>query len=240
MLHTKGIVFRTIKYGETSVITDIYTEERGLQGFIAGGVRTTKSKMHSNLFQAMQPVEIVSYFKENTKSLHRIKEIRPYIVYKSIPFDFKKGAVSLFFAEVCRKSIQTAEADTGLYYFLEEMLSFLDSTAEPIHNIYLYFLLGLSEHLGFQPVATDEDDVFLDLREGLFTAQKPTHADIADLATSQHIIQLLQTPLENTHLLPVSAAERKTILDKLLGLFRCHVPNFGDINTTEVMGIILQ
>ena len=90
--------------------------------------------MQSKLFQAMQPVEIVSYFKENTKSLHRIKEIRPYIVYKSIPFDFKKGAVSLFFAEVCRKSIQTAEADTGLYYFLEEMLSFLDSTAEPIHN----------------------------------------------------------------------------------------------------------
>lgn len=50
MLHTRGIVFRTVKYGETSVITDVFTEEKGLLTFIAGSVRAARSRMPFGLF----------------------------------------------------------------------------------------------------------------------------------------------------------------------------------------------
>lgn len=36
-IKTRGIVFRSVKYGESSVIADIFTEEKGLHTFIAGG-----------------------------------------------------------------------------------------------------------------------------------------------------------------------------------------------------------
>ncbi|MFT3936946.1 MAG: recombination protein O N-terminal domain-containing protein [Chitinophagaceae bacterium] len=42
--HTKGIVLRTVKYGETSVIASIYTELFGLQSYLVNGVRTSSKK----------------------------------------------------------------------------------------------------------------------------------------------------------------------------------------------------
>lgn len=40
--HTKGIVLRTVKYGETSLVVSIYTEMFGLQQYMVNGVRTNK------------------------------------------------------------------------------------------------------------------------------------------------------------------------------------------------------
>ena len=43
MLHsTKGIVLRTIKYGDTSIVVAIYTELFGVQSYLVNGVRTEK------------------------------------------------------------------------------------------------------------------------------------------------------------------------------------------------------
>ena len=51
---TKGIVLRTVHYGETSVITSVYTELFGLQSYIVKGVRqaTEKIAIEANIFSA--------------------------------------------------------------------------------------------------------------------------------------------------------------------------------------------
>ena len=50
---TKGIVLRTVKYGETSVIVTIFTELFGVQSYLVNGVRTSTKKGvgKANLFQ---------------------------------------------------------------------------------------------------------------------------------------------------------------------------------------------
>jgi DNA repair protein RecO (recombination protein O) len=51
MLHnTKGIVLRVTKYGDTSIITSIYTELFGLQQYIVKGVRTSSKKGEQRCF----------------------------------------------------------------------------------------------------------------------------------------------------------------------------------------------
>jgi DNA repair protein RecO (recombination protein O) len=45
VIKTRGIVLRAIKYSETSVIADIFTEQFGLRSYIISGVRTSKSKV---------------------------------------------------------------------------------------------------------------------------------------------------------------------------------------------------
>ena len=48
---TKGIVLRTIAYGETSVIAAVYTELFGLQSYIVKGVRqATKNRQAKTLY----------------------------------------------------------------------------------------------------------------------------------------------------------------------------------------------
>ena len=45
MLHkTRGVVFRFTKYGETSIIVNIFTELFGLQSYIVNGVRRNGKK----------------------------------------------------------------------------------------------------------------------------------------------------------------------------------------------------
>ena len=72
---TKTIVLRTVKYGETSIITTLYTEAFGLQSYLVNGVRTTSKKgaTKSALFQPAALLEVVAYHNE-FKNLQRLKE----------------------------------------------------------------------------------------------------------------------------------------------------------------------
>ena len=74
VIKTRGIVLRTVKYSETSVIVDIFTEHFGLRSYIISGVRTSKSKVAAGLLQVMSLVEIVAY--EKAEKLNRLTEIR--------------------------------------------------------------------------------------------------------------------------------------------------------------------
>lgn len=237
LLKTRGIVFRTVKYGETSVIADIFTEEKGLHTFIGGGVRTAKSRMPFNLFQPMTVVDMVSYFKDSPDALNRIKEIRADTVYQRIPFDIKRGVVALFMAEVCRKSIQEKEENRDLFDYLWKNTQWLDSTTLPIANLHLHFLLHLSTFLGFQPVVetAQTDAAFFDVKEGIFTTEQPLHGHAMNGVQTCQMLNLMEVSLEECHNLPLTRTDRKQLLDKLLLFFQLHVPNFGTLNTTEVL-----
>lgn len=241
LLKTRGIVFRTVKYGETSVIADIFTEEKGLHTFIAGGVRAAKARMPYSLFQPMTAVEMVSYFRENEGSLNRLKELRAAEVWTQIPFDIRRGAVALFMAEICRKSIHEAEENRELFEFLLENLRWLDTSPHPIANIHLHFLLALSEFLGFRPQAeiAGDGEQFFDLKEGTFSPAPPSQAFYLEPAQSTQMLALLRSPLEFCHEISLSRPERKALLQKLLQFYQLHLPTFSEVNTPEILEMVM-
>jgi len=242
MLKSRGIVVRTVKYGETSVIADIFTEEKGLRTFIAGGVRAAKTRMPFGLFQPMTIVELVSYFRETEtdKGMNRLKEVRAAEIFTGIPFDMRRGAVTLLMAEVCRKCIHHSDEHRVLFEFLLDQLRWLDTTPHPVANIHLHFLIHLSGHLGFQPLAEpDNTGIFLDLKEGVYTATPPLHPCYLDAEQTQHWASLLYVPLELCHEINLTRTERKALLQKLLIFYRTHVPGFTEIHTPDVLEMVL-
>lgn len=241
LLKTRGIVFRTVKYGETSVIADVFTEERGLHTFVAGGVRTAKSRMPFNLFQPMTVVDMVTYFREDSDALNRLKEIRADHVFRAIPFDIRRGAVALFLAEVCRKSIHEADENRPLFEFLLDVLIFLDETPHPIANLHLHFLLQLSGFLGFQPHEDfgENGPLFFDLKDGLFKSAQPAHPQHLESAATEQMLALLHAPLDHCHEVAITRPERKHLLESLLKFYALHVPNFSDIHTPEILELVL-
>jgi DNA repair protein RecO (recombination protein O) len=242
-IKTRGIVFRTVKYGESSVIADIFTEEKGLHTFIAGGVRTSRSRMPYNLFQPMTVVDLVSYFQEGAKAMNRLKELRAADVFTTIPFDIRHGAVAMFMAEICRKVIQEAEENRDLFDFLRGYLLLLDSTPHPIANLHLHFLLHLSGYLGFQPHAESEDlpeEYFFDLQEGIFNTYEPLHAHHLPPRSSAQVMALLQIEAELCHTIILQRNERKALLNKLLQFYQLHMPGFTEPHTPEVLEMIFN
>ena len=100
MLHkTKGIVLNHIRYGDTSLVTTIYTEALGRKSFLIQGVYKKKTKFPPTFFQPLTLLELEIEVKPK-RELQRIREIGLDIPFHSLPFDAVKRAISMFISEI--------------------------------------------------------------------------------------------------------------------------------------------
>ncbi len=138
---TRGIVLRTVKYGETSLIVTIFTELFGVQSYIVNGVRTSTKKGtgKANLFQPTAILDLVIYHNE-LKHLNRIKEFKWHYLYKHIFSDVPKNAVALFMIELVTKCLKQPEPNPELFEFCEDAFIHLDeSSGSVMANFPLFF-----------------------------------------------------------------------------------------------------
>lgn len=235
LLKTRGIVFRAMKYSETSLIVDIYTEARGLRKYIISGVRKAKSSVSAGLFQVMSLVDIVAYEREG-KDLNRLKEIRPAYIFTTIPFDLRRGAVGLFMAEVARKTIRESEENQQLFEFFFHSFQYLDQTNHSVANLHLHFMLELTTFLGFTPGGDfSQDEPYFDLQEGVFVGETGSHPYFLETSLAKILYQLLETNRENSHEVKIGREERRNLLQNLLDYYRLHIESFPEINAHLIL-----
>ncbi len=239
LIKTRGIVLKTKKYSETSIIADIYTEEKGMRSYIISGVRSKKARVSAGLLQIMTPVDIVAYHRDG-KNLTRLKEIKPYHVFQSIPFKVAKGAVGMFMVEIAQKTIRCEEPQPELFKFLLDNFVYLDEMSHSFANLHLHFMVNLTEHLGFLPSDShSERTPFFDLQEGRFVSFTPHHPHWLDDDKSVKFSQLLHLSKEQCHTIPLSREERKSLLRSLIDFYRLHIENFPAIYSHEILEEVL-
>jgi DNA repair protein RecO (recombination protein O) len=233
VIKTRGIVLRTVKYSETSLIVDIYTEGVGLRSYIISGVRTQRSKVAMGLLQVASLVDIVAYNAEG--KVNRIKEIHAAHVYAALPFDIRRSSIALFMAEVARRTIRESEENAELFTFLFDIFKFLDETNEHFSNLHLFFLLELSKHLGFCPHEDDytEGSVF-DLKMGIFTQNAVGHAHFLTEMKTKILTEILSTPWHQCHLLTLTREGRKQLIGEILTFYQFQLDNFPDIHSFKI------
>jgi DNA repair protein RecO (recombination protein O) len=231
MLHkTTGIVLRTIKYSETSIITNIYTRSHGLLSFIVNGVRSSRSKQKASAFQPMMMLELEIYFREQ-KNLLRIKEYRHHYIYRSIPFDVLKSSIALFYLDVLNRVIKEHEKSESLYAFVEQAFLHLDECNEGLSILPLQFLLHLCQHLGFYPDANYSDTRFyFDLMEGHFTATPKRIEYSIGAPLSEKLFLLMQA--SEVHL---NYDERKELLHQMLNYYTLHNADLRRLQSLKVL-----
>jgi DNA repair protein RecO (recombination protein O) len=170
---TRGIVLRTVKYGETSLIVTLYTELFGIQSYLVNGVRTStrKGPGKANLFQPAAILDLVVYHNL-LKNLQRIREFKWGVLYQHIFFNVLKNAVALFMIELLQKCLKQPEPNPDLFFFIEDAFLHLDAAeGRVLANFPLFFILHLAGFFGFKIEDTySEHTPFLDLNEGQFVA----------------------------------------------------------------------
>lgn len=235
MLKTRGLVLRSMKYRESSLILDIYTEIQGLRSYIVNGVRSSRSKHAAGLFQLMSLVDLVVYHRED-RSLNRIKEVRPAYIYQRVPFDVMRGTLGLFMAEVAQKILREREENQPLFQFLYRTFTHLDQTPHSIGNLHLHYLLELSTFLGFMPTGTfNEQTPLFDLQEGQFIAGLPGHKYFLEEERSAKLSALLERSRETAHEVTFSRSDRRNLLNELLMYYRLHIEGFPEINAHQIL-----
>ena len=70
---TLGIVLHTLKYKDTSLIADIYTEVAGRASFMVSITRSRKAAVKPVLFQPLALVELEADFRPNA-TIYKVKE----------------------------------------------------------------------------------------------------------------------------------------------------------------------
>lgn len=242
--HTKGIVLRSVKYGETSVIVTIYTELFGVQSYIVNGVRSSSKKGSgkANMFQPASLLDMQVYHND-LKNLQRIKEFSWAFMYQHIFFDVMKNAAALFMVELLQKTLKQPEANPDLYHFIEDAFLHLDEAkGQAIANFPLFFALHLATMYGFR--LNDDftpDTPYLDLQEGEFTKDHPVHPHFLDMPYSYITSQLLKVmqPQELNEI-PLNQDTRRKLLQAFQAFYVLHVPDFGTLKTLPVLQEVLS
>lgn len=235
LLKTRGIIFRSTKYGESSLILEVYTEERGIRKYIVSGVRKARSATPASKLQLMNLVDLIAYERPG-KELTRLKEVRAAQIYTRIPFEVERGTIGLFMLEVARNSIRESEENPALFHFLFDAFTFLDTTTGPTVNLHLHFLLELTAHLGFLPSGEHSAATPLfDLKEGQFIAGFPGHTEYLDEKRATLMYRLLHADRESLADIQTSREERSGLLTDLLRYYRHHIEGMREINSLGIL-----
>jgi DNA repair protein RecO (recombination protein O) len=244
LFKTKGIVMRSVKYGETSLVVTIFTELFGTQTYMVNGVRTSslKTVQKASQFQPATLLEMVVYH-QGSKSMQRIRESRWSVLYRHIFQDIRKNAVALFMVELLQKCLRQPEPNADLFHFTEDALMHLDQ-AEPMvtANFPLYFALHLAHFFGYR-ISDDHDAAHgvLDLREGEFVSEEPQHSDWIGGLQSTIVSTLLKTldPAELADI-PLNQESRRELLRHLLHFYALRNTDFGTLKSVPVLQEVLD
>jgi DNA repair protein RecO (recombination protein O) len=144
---SKGIVLRSIRYGEADRILDLYTADRGLVSAIAKGIRRTKSRFGARL-EPLSCVEFMAYRGRTLDTITQVEVLRSFHgVRESLArFEAAGGLIS-----TVRALSGGDEADRRVFNLLYHALDALEERDSGFNVVEGAFGLKLSILAGYAP-----------------------------------------------------------------------------------------
>lgn len=230
---TRALVLRTLKYGDSQLIVDLFTEQEGRVGIIQAISNSGRGRIRRQLFQPLTMLD-VAYDARPKARLQRLKDARLLYPYSSIPFDAAKLSLCMFVAEFLCQATRNEQQNVPLFNYVVASMRWLDGCDRSAPNFHLVFMLRLALFLGFQPNVEDEG-VFFDLRAACFVPQAPLHPDFLSAEDSKRLRVILRMNFDNMHLFAMSRADRSRCVDIILTYYRLHFPDFKELKSLAVL-----
>ncbi|MBP6977567.1 MAG: DNA repair protein RecO [Bacteroidales bacterium] len=235
LIHTRGIVFHHVKFGETSIVARIYTEKAGLQSYMIKGIRNKRSRIPYSLFQSGMMLEMVAY-KNEKHTLQHIRDTRCEYMYTSVLNDIRKSAVLLFMMDVLNRTIHEEEANQELFDFIHFSLVNLDKITRSVSNYHLVFLVQLARFLGFSPRNNySEHDPYFNMSEGEFCCSRENPGLYMEPPLTRIISDILQMDYAKLDKLTLTPSTRNEVLDGILSYYGVHSPFIRDIQSHLIL-----
>lgn len=248
----RGIVLRTVKYGDTSLIVDLFTESRGRQSFMTSTMRAKRSVRSVSFWQPLSMVEFSAELLPNGGKLPRPSDVRTYYNYMDLPFSPVKSTLALFLSEFLSAALREEKENAPLFRYIESSLQWLDLAEAPasVANFHLAFLMHLSRFIGIYPNldlnpnsslplggvgGSSNPQLYFDLLAGSYCDRQPPHAHFLRRQEAQALPVLFRMDYPTMHLFRLSRQERMRILQVLNEYYRLHVPNFPELKSLEVL-----
>lgn len=232
---TRGIVLRSVRYGDAKLIIDVLTELSGRISFAVRVPKTAKGKLKRQYFQPMTLLDMEYDWRERN-TLQNMKDVRIALPYTSIPFEPVKSTMLLFLAEFLYYVTRDEQQNATLFNYIYNSLEWLDNSEKDYANFHLVFMIRLGKFLGFQPYLEEyTQGAYFDLRNGCFTSSLPFHADYLPQKESEQMYTLMRMTFDTMKVFKLSHNERNRITEYVLHYYRLHVPNMPDLKSFEIL-----
>lgn len=233
-INTRGIVLNSVRYGDSSLIVKIFTEELGLQSFMVKGARQRHTRRPASLFGHLNLLGISFRYRENHE-LQFPGDVYSLHAYSSLDRNPIKGSIILFVNELLLKSIKEQESNPALFDFIFDSLLWFDSEENAYMDFHLAFAVKLIGHLGFMPQGSWQPDTpLLNLQEGSFTYGLMAGQTIdSDASRDFSILQFC--PFGELATLGMNTARRRRLLSALIDYYRFHLPAFSPMKSLSVL-----
>lgn len=232
---TKAIVLQTIKYGDSQLIVDFFTEELGRLSFIVRVPKSSKAKIRRQLFQPLWLLNIEFSYRPNG-NLQKLKGVSIDIPFEDLPFSPYKLAISMFLSELLVYATKNEQNNLSLYTFLQESVLWLDHAKAAYSNFHIVFMVRLTYFLGFMPnLESGVEGDYFDLEDGRFVPFVPNHRHFLGKEDSLKLVALLRLGYDTMHLYTMSRQERNKCIEVILEYYKIHLPHFPEMKSYTIL-----
>ncbi len=230
---TRAIVLKSFKYGEQSLIVDLFTKECGRLTFIVRIPKSSHGKIKKQFFQPATILDLEFDYRTRL-SMQKMKEVTMAVPYASLTSDPYKLAIVLFLCEFLSYATRTEQENTPLYNYIETGLRWLDEARGGFSNFHIVFLARLALFLGFCP-NLETAGLYFDLRSGCFVNARPLHPDFLTPDEADKVVLLMRMDYPTMRLFTMSRAQRWRCLEVIVSFYRLHIPDFPEIKSLDVL-----
>ena len=236
--NTEGLVLRNIKYGETSIISTIYTKDFGIQAYMIRGARSNKKTgIKANYFQIGQFLDLTVQHNPS-KNIQYIKVVKLNTEQAIQSQNIIRQSIAQFCCELVLRCIKEEEENQELYVFLSNFFSEIKSAVNSkLSNLPIQFVLQFASHIGFAISNNYAPPLqYFDALNGEFSADAHHNIYTANTTTSQFIAPILA----NNPMAQIDLKTRENTLNALLLFLKLHLDQMGEIKSVYILHQILH
>lgn len=229
-----SLVLRTVKYGDTRLIADLFTAGGGCVSVMvpAGGARGGAARQ---LFRPMQLID-AEWSGPRKGRLPSVREARLAYVYRTALTDPVKQAQLMFLSEFLTYALRGESEGGAAFDYVADSLQWLDMAEEGVANFHLVFVARLTRFLGIYPNTegyTPGD--WFDLRAAAFTPLQPYHPERLAPQEASLLATMLRMDFANCRLFELNREQRRRFIAVAECYYRLHVPGFPALKSPEIL-----
>ena len=232
---TSGIVLHQLKYSDSGIIIQAYTEKLGRLSLFVRGTRNKKTGRQAVHLQPMCVLDLI-FNHRDSRSMQTLKEFSVDYIPADIHGNPVKSSIALFLGEVLLSVLREESPQEDLFAYLKNSIVYLDTRKEGYANFHIAFLAGLCSYLGFEPGRNYSDEnSYFDMVNGTFVPVPPSHGNYTGNEISSIMAEFFSSSWDNMDRIALTGSLRNEIIETILKYYSVHLPSLKKIKSLDVL-----
>jgi DNA repair protein RecO len=227
IVNTEAIVLKSIKFGDSSIISHIFSQSDGKISVIAKGARSPKSKF-LGILEPMNYIS-VSFYKKSQKDLHTLSEAEKIIDFHKISTSLNHLACGLLFIESLNQTLEAYESNHSVFEVSVSFLSLLNKLQSNPFSSFIKSQFLLLKLIGYEFFLTlDLSDIgqkcYISFENGsLSNSRNSIHFIKFEKQTYKKMIDIYEKDLNDCSDIIITSKEFNEIVNFFVNYFGYHL-----------------